>query len=704
MAKFLTRRVFSLMFTMVIVSMMIFAIAEVAPGDVVRHLLGQFATPEQEDSLREQLGLTRPLWQRYLTWLIGSDIFWARPKVGMPLAQTVSRQTGFAQWWAEESDGTLVQWRLDGEDLIAMRLQEDGSVVESVDNGSWNIDTDAEAARLAEYREEVLANSQVSAEGRQAIVHEIDRLVQVLSQEGLSNDQLLAALEGPEGALDVLKDPEAADQRKGLQTAASAMVQYDVVQALNIARQLTESSETPDDDTMKTVPNQLGKAATALATTRPELTENLRAASKSLLGGDTEGAEIHLAEVVAPLTALTAPVTGLSEAIAAADYSRAASLLEDMLDPFAPPDEAQTALLADQFKVAARALSSAIPEVAESFTQASESLKEGDVAAAQEALVEVATFIRVRGPVIARNEMIKRAKVGRSFWGVDNQNHAVLWETGGDQIFWLRAKSAGWWTEQEGGASKYIPLQKGFLRGDPGESVRTRQPVGAELMRRLRNSAILAAAAFIVVMPLALVMGLMAGLNEGKSIDRVFSIFGLVTTASPSFATGVFLILIFAVWLRVLPGATVFTSSSAIFENPKMLILPILTLTLIELGYVLRITRASMVEVMKTPYIRTAFLKGLPYRRIVSKHALRNALLAPITVIMLHINWLIGGIVVVEAIFGFPGLGNYLLQSALYKDVFAIEAGAMVMVVLAVSTQLIADIIYTFLNPRIRYA
>lgn len=135
-----------------------------------------------------------------------------------------------------------------------------------------------------------------------------------------------------------------------------------------------------------------------------------------------------------------------------------------------------------------------------------------------------------------------------------------------------------------------------------------------------------------------------------------------------------------------------------------MLVLPVTTLTLIELGYVLRITRASMAEVMKTAYIRTAFLKGLPYRRIVFKHAVRNALMAPITVIMLHVNWLMGGIVVVEAIFGFPGLGQYLLSAALYKDVFAIEAGAMLMVTLAVGTQLVADIIYMFLNPRIRYA
>jgi peptide/nickel transport system permease protein len=152
------------------------------------------------------------------------------------------------------------------------------------------------------------------------------------------------------------------------------------------------------------------------------------------------------------------------------------------------------------------------------------------------------------------------------------------------------------------------------------------------------------------------------------------------------------------------PGAVVVSNDAAILQNPSMLVLPVLTLTLIELGYVLRITRASMVEVMKTNYIRTAILKGLPYRQIVFKHAVRNALMAPITIIMLHVNWLIGGIVVVEALFGYPGLGRYVLEAALFKDVFAIEAAAMVLVIIAVATQLIADIIYTYLNPRIRYA
>jgi len=135
-----------------------------------------------------------------------------------------------------------------------------------------------------------------------------------------------------------------------------------------------------------------------------------------------------------------------------------------------------------------------------------------------------------------------------------------------------------------------------------------------------------------------------------------------------------------------------------------MLILPVPTLTLVELGYILRITRASMVEVMRTNYIRTAVLKGLPRWRIVFQHALRNALMAPITVIILHVNWLIGGIVVVEALFGYPGLGRYILDAALFKDIFGIEAAAMVLIVVAVGTQLVADLIYTYLNPRIRFA
>lgn len=280
-----------------------------------------------------------------------------------------------------------------------------------------------------------------------------------------------------------------------------------------------------------------------------------------------------------------------------------------------------------------------------------------------------------------------------SFWGVDNNNRAVKWQ------FDPNAAEG-----EEITAVRYIPLQKGFLRGDPGVSLRTRRPVTQSLFRSLRNSLLLAGVAFVIVMPLALALGLLAGLNEGKPLDRILSLGGLITTSTPEFATGVILILIFASWLEILPGAAVFSTDDAPFRNPELVVLPILTLTLIELGYVLRITRSSIAEVMNEPYIQAASLKGLSRRRIVFHHALRNALIAPITVITLHVNWLIGGIVVVEAIFGFPGLGNYLLSAALFKDVFAIEAGAILMITLAMSSQLVADILYVLLNPRIRYA
>lgn len=288
------------------------------------------------------------------------------------------------------------------------------------------------------------------------------------------------------------------------------------------------------------------------------------------------------------------------------------------------------------------------------------------------------------------------------FWGIDRDGHAAMWVKGNDQQAWTLTKAT--WTSVAGAPRQYIPLQYGLLRGDPGVSFFTRRPVAETLLPRLRNTLLLAAIAFIIVMPLALLLGLIAGLNEGKFSDRFLSISSLIATATPEFASGVFLILIFATWLKLVPGAVVLSNENAIFENPSMLVLPVLTLTLIELGYVLRITRASMVEVMKTNYIRTAILKGLPWRRVVFKHAIRNALMAPITIIMLHVNWLIGGIVVVEFLFGFPGLGRYILEAALFKDVFAIEAAAMVLVIIAVGTQLLADIIYTYLNPRIRYA
>jgi peptide/nickel transport system permease protein len=645
--------------------------------------------------------LNRPVWVRYVSWLIGSDLLWAQPKVGMPLRQTIAKATGAAEWWAEEPDGTLIRWRLEGENLIAMRRQADGTTIEEIDNARWNIDREAEIRRLQAFREVVIFHPELTLSDRHAILTLVDGLIALLEQGDLTSEELIAAIETHEQELEALRDSEAEEQRQVFLLVARALRNNELVDVLNVDQEL---SETTDEEFLQTLPSRLGKAAAALAATSPELAEQIRAVSRSISSRDVEQARALLADVEGPISELTMPITELAQAIEDDDYSQVAAVLEAMVNPATEQAGGTRAVLIDALDDVAETFEDPIPELSEYLNQASQSLEAGDTHAARAALTSAAAFVRERAPAIARTEAAKKARVGRYFWGVDNANHVVKWKTGGEEKFWRKAVGAGWWIEQEGGASEYIPLQKGFLRGDPGESIKSRQPVGPEIVRRLRNSLVLAGLAFIVVMPLALFMGVIAGLNEGKPSDRILSIFGLVTTASPNFATGVFLILIFVVWLNVLPGATVFTSSTAIFENPKMLVLPVLTLTLIELGYVLRITRASMVEVMKTPYIRTAYLKGLPHRRIVTKHAIRNAMLAPITVIMLHVNWLIGGIVVVEAIFGFPGLGTYLLSAALYKDVFAIEAGAMVLVILAVGSQLVADIIYTFLNPRIRYA
>ncbi len=301
------------------------------------------------------------------------------------------------------------------------------------------------------------------------------------------------------------------------------------------------------------------------------------------------------------------------------------------------------------------------------------------------------------------DEHWKTDEEGQSyFWGVDKKNNAVMWVKGAGEEVWRLTKAG--LRKQGDGPRKYIPLRKGLVRGDPGLSLQYGRPVAVIIMPRIRNTLILAGVAFAFIMPIALVFGILAGINEGKLIDRFISIVSLGATATPEFVSGIFLILIFGIWTKIIPPVAVFTSDNAIFQNPELLILPVLTLTCVELGYVARMTRASLVEVMDSAYIRTAIVKGMPYHRVVIRHAIRNALMAPITIIMLHVNWLVGGLVVTEVIFGYPGLGKFIYDAAIFGDFNSIEAAAMVTVLIAVVTRLIGDLAYTLLNPRIRYS
>lgn len=248
---------------------------------------------------------------------------------------------------------------------------------------------------------------------------------------------------------------------------------------------------------------------------------------------------------------------------------------------------------------------------------------------------------------------------------------------------------------------RYFRWLSNALVGDFGESVQFKRPVNDVLWPRLGNTALLGAVAMAVIIPLSLLLGVLAGMREGSHQDRAISVTSIITTSVPEFASSMFLIAIFAVALdNMLPGTTNMADGISLRE----LILPALVLILYDFGYVARMTRASMADVMTTHYIRTAVLKGLPYKRVILKHALRNALIPPFTVIMLQFNWLLSGVIVVEVAFAFKGFGFLLFEAANNDDIYMIQACTMIAVLVAVATQTISDIGYGFLNPRIRFS
>jgi peptide/nickel transport system permease protein len=238
--------------------------------------------------------------------------------------------------------------------------------------------------------------------------------------------------------------------------------------------------------------------------------------------------------------------------------------------------------------------------------------------------------------------------------------------------------------------------------GNFGYSTLYKVPVNDVLWKRLGNTAILAGIAFAIIVPLSMLFGVLSGMREGSLLDRGLSLTGITLTSIPEFASAVFLMAIFVVWLGWLPGTSTLEVTPE-WPLATHYVLPVLVLVLYDFGYVARMVRGSMVEVMTRHYIRTAILKGLPYRTVILRHALRNAMIAPFTVILLQFNWLITGVVVTEVIFAYPGFGRMLLEAALFGDITLVEAGAVFAVFVAVFTQLIGDIGYMFLNPRIRF-
>jgi peptide/nickel transport system permease protein len=248
---------------------------------------------------------------------------------------------------------------------------------------------------------------------------------------------------------------------------------------------------------------------------------------------------------------------------------------------------------------------------------------------------------------------------------------------------------------------RYFEYIGHLASGDLGYSTRFKVPVSAIIFDRLAHTGMLAAIAFAIIVPLSMLLGIAAGMRESSRFDRAIMLFSTITASIPEFAMGVFLASVFVVGLGWLPGTATMTGSAR-WSVAQQLVLPVATIVLFDLGYLVSMIRASMVEVMQRPYIRTAVLKGMRFRQVIIGHALRNAMINPVTVILLQINYLITGVVVVETVFAYPGFGRMMLEAALYKDIALIEVGALVAVFVAVLTQILGDLGYMMLDPRIR--
>ncbi|AKS45931.1 peptide/nickel transport system permease protein [Octadecabacter temperatus] len=242
----------------------------------------------------------------------------------------------------------------------------------------------------------------------------------------------------------------------------------------------------------------------------------------------------------------------------------------------------------------------------------------------------------------------------------------------------------------------------GIIQGNWGFSTVAKDDVATVLPTRLGNTGKLMFWVMVVMVPGALIIGVLAGMREGSRTDRSLSTVSIVATATPEYVSGVILIALFATPLfgmQYFKGTATSAMDDITFNN---FFLPVITIALYGMGYIARMTRASMTEVMTAQYVRTARLKGVSFPNIVMKHALRNALIAPFTVIMLQVPWLLNGVVIVETLFNYKGFGWELVRAASNNDIEMLLGVSVISVIVVLTTQLISDIGYVFLNPRIR--
>jgi peptide/nickel transport system permease protein len=251
---------------------------------------------------------------------------------------------------------------------------------------------------------------------------------------------------------------------------------------------------------------------------------------------------------------------------------------------------------------------------------------------------------------------------------------------------------------------QYLDWVSKLVRGNLGTSLEYQIPVASLLGPSLVNSLKLAAVAFALVVPLSIVGGVYAALRRGRLPDRVITLTGLSLTAVPEFISAIVLILIFGVWLKLLPVSAAFPEDADFITQIYHLLLPGMALVMVLFGYIARMARTGTIDAIESDYTRTAYLKGLDTPTVIRRHVLRNSLLPTIAVIATQMGYLIGGLVVIEKLFNYNGIGQRIYTAAQNKDFIMLQSGVLVIGLVYLTATLIADILYSLLNPRIRYA
>lgn len=270
--------------------------------------------------------------------------------------------------------------------------------------------------------------------------------------------------------------------------------------------------------------------------------------------------------------------------------------------------------------------------------------------------------------------------------GTPAQVEALRRQIGLDRPWWVRY---GQWMEHA-------------LQGDLGLSQQYRMPVAEMIGGRLRNSAVLGALALLISAPLAIGLGTLAAVHEGRWLDRVIGALTLVGFGLPEYVLGALAILLFSIWFPLLPASSLVDPGQSPWARPAALVLPVLVLTLGLLTYVTQITRSCMSQALRSDYVRTALLKGMPYRRVVLRHALPNVMLPVLAEIGMHFGYVIGGLVVVETLFSYAGIGQMMMSAVSFRDIVAVQGTVLVIALAYGCGNLIADLFAIGFDPRLR--